>query len=726
MPIQYDEKNIAFQLDTLHTTMLFRVLEDGHLLSEYWGRRMRKADLTRLWQTCPTGFSPQYKGVPDDRYALDLIPTEYPVFGGGDFRSPALQVEFPDGSRLLDLRYYSHRILHTDDGVDGLPCIDGADDVLEVTLTDEPTGLKVINRYALFFAADCIARSAIIINETGRKLRIQRALSASIDLPDDRFEMIGLYGAHVRERHIDRTPLRHGCQTIESRRGASSHQQNPFAALVAPETTEHAGEAYGAVLIYSGNFLICAEVDQYHSTRLQLGIHDFDFRWTLESGEQFVTPQAVLTYTDAGLNRMSQNFHDVFRQHLGHSDWRGRVRPIVINNWEATYFQFDEEKLLTIIDSCDGLGIDIFVLDDGWFGHRDDDTTSLGDWFLDRRKLPNGLRPLIERCESLGMRFGLWFEPEMISEDSELYRAHPDWCIRKDGRPYCLGRHQLILDLSREEVLEYLKTAIGSILTENRISYVKWDMNRHMTDAYSAALPPDRQPEITHRYMLNLYRLLAYLTTSFPDVLFEGCSGGGGRFDAGMLYFMPQTWTSDDSDAIERLKIQYGTSLAYPPVTMTAHVSACPNHQVGRMTPFQTRALVAMSATFGYELNPLSLSDEERSQIVQQTAMYRQIAPMIVDGRFYRLISPFESDACAWMFVAPGQERAFVVYVQQQTTPSMPNRRLKLTGLNPDFRYHIHELDADFNGDELMYAGISIPFLRDYEAMRYTLDKVSV
>jgi len=722
MSIRFDKATMSFQLDTQNTSTLFQVSKAGHLLGQYWGAKIHTDGLSRLWKTSPSGFTPFYPGAQDEPYSLDLLPSEYPFYGSGDYRSPAVQAEFADGSRILDLRYADHTVTKGDAApIPGLPQLDGAGETLEIILKDLPTGLTVVLRYALYEAQDVIARSARIVNATEKRVVIHKALSASIDIPNESYEMISLYGSHLRERYIDRKPIRHGGQQVESRRGASSAQQNPFLALVSPQTTEQNGDAYAMTLIYSGNFVAGAEMDPFDTVRMQIGVNPFDFSWALEPGEVFYTPEAVLTYTDAGLNRMSQNFHDLFRRHLGKSRYRNRRRPIVINNWEATYFNFNEEKLLGIIDSCKGLGIDTFVLDDGWFGKRNNDTTSLGDWFVDKDKLPGGLTPLINRCREIGMSFGLWFEPEMISEQSELYKAHPDWCLKHDGRPYCLGRHQMILDLSRRDVLEYLKKAVGDILENNDISYVKWDMNRHMTDVFSKVLPADRQGEVFHRYMLNLYELLDSFTTRFPDVLFEGCSGGGGRFDAGLLYYMPQTWTSDDSDAIERLKIQYGTSLVYPPVSMTAHVSACPNHQVGRTTPFSTRGLVAMSASFGYELNPLSLSEEERCQIARQTAQYKKIADLVVDGDFYRLISPYTSEDCAWMFVSPDKKRAFAVFTRQRVLPAMPQKRLKLAGLKPDAKYRIEELDTELYGDELMNAGLALPMIRDYEAFSYTL-----
>lgn len=723
--ITFDEKTRVFHLATAHTSAIFSVFDHGVLISPYYGRRLREGtDLTRLWQVYPSGFSPNYEGAPDGRYSLDLIPTEYPARGHGDYRSPAVGVTFEDGGTVLDLTYVSHTIQKGCEELTGLPSLSGGDETLTVLLEDRPSGLRVKLTYIVFEEIDIIARSAEILNTTDSPVTVTRALSMSLDLPVAGFEMIGLYGSHIRERQIDRSPLRHGVQSVGSLRGSSSHHHNPFFALVSPGATETQGEVIGISLIYSGNWLGLCDVDPYGGVRAQIGIHPENFSWRLMPGESFVTPQAVLTYTDRGLGEMSRHFHRAFTDHLGHSRQKCRRRPIVVNSWEATYFSFDEAKLLAIIESCKGLGIDTFVLDDGWFGHRDSDNSSLGDWFVHRGKLPHGLKPLIDKCEEQGMGFGLWFEPEMISEDSELYRAHPDWALKNPSRPFCRGRNQLILDLSREEVLRYLVETIGGILRENRISYVKWDMNRHFTDVFSSALPAQRQGEICHRYVLNLYRLMGTLADEFPDVTFEGCSGGGGRFDAGVLYYQPQIWTSDNSDAIERLKIQYGTSLVYPPQCMTAHLSASPNHQMNRVTPYHTRALVAMSASFGYELNPLNLTDEERQQIKEQTDAYRAVSDLVVNGDFYRLISPFEENACAWMFVLPDKSRAFAVYVRQLSRPADPVKVLKCQGLDPASRYRVEELDAEFNGDELMYAGLALPPLWDFEAVSYTLSRI--
>jgi alpha-galactosidase len=659
------------------------------------------------------------------------MPSEYPSYGRGDYHEAAFGVEFFDGSRLIDPVFESFKILKGTPEPQGLPGLSGGDETLVITLRDRATGLKIDLYYCIFEKNDIIGRYAEIINETEKPLSITRALSLNLDLPTSQYDMISFYGYHLEECQLERLRLHHGVQSVGSRRGASGHSHNPAMILATPETGERGGEAYAMALCYSGNFIARTEVDGYGRARAQIGIHPDDFNWVLEPSEKFTTPEAVMTYTDKGLNALSHNFHNVIRNNLGHTKRKDMHRPIVINNWEATYFDFDEEKILEIIRSCKGLGIDTFVLDDGWFGSekevRDDDTTSLGDWFVAEKKLPRGLTPLIEECEKQGMGFGLWFEPEMISEESELYRNHPDWAIGKPGRPKARGRNQLILDITREDVYNYIETRLITILSENRISYVKWDMNRNMSDAYSALLPPEKQPEIFHRYMLQFYRLLRTLTEKFPDLIIEGCSGGGGRFDMGNLYFCPQIWTSDDSDAIERLRIQYGTSMIYPPISMTAHVSACPNHQTNRISPFETRAAVAMSASFGYELNPLNLPEDDRDKIASQVKTYRENTDLLEKGDFYRLENPFNKPYSAWMFVSEDKKKARATFVQQLYRPRL-RAVIKLMGLLEDAKYLITNDKGEeigvFGGDELMFAGISFEPKSDFEAMVINIRKI--
>ncbi len=723
MPIVYEPNSRVFHLSTQGTSYLFQVFDSGYLYHLYWGKKVRTSDLSYLWQVYP-GLAVNYPGAPDNRYSQDLIPAEYPVFGRGDFRNPAFSTTFQDGNRLIDFKYSSYKIYPNERKAKTLPGLSGADAALEIVLEDRIAGLEISLIYAVFESCDVISRRVVVKNCSEKAVRIERVLSMSVDLPPAEYEMVTLCGCHLRERQLERVSVRSGMQSIESRRGASSPQFNPFLALTNPKTSETEGEVYACNLIYSGNFFAGAEKDAYGFVRFQMGINPFDFSWKLSPGESFESPEAVLTYSSKGMGQMSRNFHQLYRNHLGTAAYKNAPRPVVINNWEGTYFDFDEEKILSMIKACDGLGIDVFVLDDGWFGKRDDDTSSLGDWYVNLQKLPHGLQPLIEQCEAQGMKFGLWFEPEMVSPKSALYHEHPDWAIHYNGRPFCLGRNQLVLDLSREDVCQYLYQTVSKVLRENRISYVKWDMNRHITDNYSSALSPDRQPELSHRYIINLYRLMKQFTEEFPEVIFEGCSSGGGRFDPGILYYQPQIWTSDNSDAISRLRIQYGTSFVYPPESMTAHVSVCPNHQMERNTPFKTRGLVAMSASFGYELNPLEFTEKERKMVKEQVRQYKKtVAPLVVKGAFYRLVNPFEKDDGSWMFVSPDQTKAFVVYVRQIAQPVIRGIRLKLQGLDPNAVYHIEELNADFGGDILMNVGLTVPVLGDFESIGYTLEK---
>jgi alpha-galactosidase len=731
MAVFYNEEIKQFVLSTDNTSLVFYVSETDYIINLYYGKKLsEKGDYRHLWYSDPV-FAPQIEGNSGSKFSPYEMPSEYPSYGRGDYHEAAFGVEFFDGSRLIDPVFESFKILKGTPEPQGLPGLSGGDETLVITLRDRATGLKIDLYYCIFEKNDIIGRYAEIINETEKPLSITRALSLNLDLPTSQYDMISFYGYHLEECQLERLRLHHGVQSVGSRRGASGHSHNPAMILATPETGERGGEAYAMALCYSGNFIARTEVDGYGRARAQIGIHPDDFNWVLEPSEKFTTPEAVMTYTDKGLNALSHNFHNVIRNNLGHTKRKDMHRPIVINNWEATYFDFDEEKILEIIRSCKGLGIDTFVLDDGWFGSekevRDDDTTSLGDWFVAENKLPRGLTPLIEECEKQGMGFGLWFEPEMISEESELYRNHPDWAIGKPGRPKARGRNQLILDITREDVYNYIETRLITILSENRISYVKWDMNRNMSDAYSALLPPEKQPEIFHRYMLQFYRLLRTLTEKFPDLIIEGCSGGGGRFDMGNLYFCPQIWTSDDSDAIERLRIQYGTSMIYPPISMTAHVSACPNHQTNRISPFETREAVAMSASFGYELNPLNLPEDDRGKIASQVKTYRENTDLLEKGDFYRLENPFNKPYSAWMFVSEDKKKARATFVQQLYRPRL-RAVIKLMGLLEDTKYLITNDKGEeigvFGGDELMFAGISFEPKSDFEAMVINIRKI--
>jgi alpha-galactosidase len=644
---------------------------------------------------------------------------EYPTPGSGDFRCPALTIEQADGSTVLELRYKSHRIDSGKPKLSGLPSTYveelGEAETLEIALADEPSGVEVHLCYTIFRDLAAIARSARITNGGGKAVIVRCAMSASLDLPDSNWQLLQLSGAWARERHVVSRRLAPGRQSVASLRGASGHQHNPFVALTRAATTEEAGEAYGFSLVYSGNFLAEAEVDPFESTRLRIGVNPEAFAWTLEPNAEFQVPEAVLVFSAAGLGDLSETYHRLYRERLARGVWRDRPRPILINNWEATYFGFDEDKLVDIATVARDLGVELFVLDDGWFGARDDDTTSLGDWFVDRRKLPSGIDGLARRIEALGLRFGLWIEPEMVSPHSKLFAEHPDWAIGIPGRERTEARNQLVLDMSRREVVEYLHSVLAEVLGSAPISYVKWDMNRNLTEPYGGALPAGRQGEFFHRYMLGVYELYDRLTSTFPEILFESCAGGGGRFDPGLLAFAPQAWTSDDTDALERLKIQWGTSLCYPLSAMGAHVAAVPNHQVGRITPLATRAAVAFFGVFGYELDPTTLTDAERAEIRDQIAFYKQNRELFQRGRFLRLLSPFETEGfeTAWVVVAGDARTAIAAYYRGLNRPNPGRRRLRLRGLDPSARYRVSLWPDTMGngpfqrgGDELMRAGI--------------------
>ena len=529
-------------------------------------------------------------------------------------------------------------------------------------------------------------------------------MSLAVDLPDADWLLLGLAGAWGRERHVVERRLVPGAQSVSSVRGASSHEHNPFICLRRSTTDEAHGEAYGFSLVYSGNFLAEAQVEPYGTTRIRLGIEPTTFTWRLAPAETFTTPEAVVAWSATGLGTLSAAFHDLYRDRLARGTWRDRPRPILINNWEATYFDFDADRLVAIAETARDLGVELFVLDDGWFGDRDDDTTSLGDWVVDRRKLPDGIDGVARRITDLGIGFGLWIEPEMVSRRSRLFEAHPDWAIGVPGRPQTESRQQLVLDLSRSEVVDHLADVLTEVLGSAPITYVKWDMNRNITEPWTQSLPADRQGEFFHRYVLGVYELYRRLMARFPDILFESCASGGGRFDPGMLAFAPQGWTSDGTDAVERLRIQWGTSLAYPLSSMAAHVSAVPNHQVGRVTPLSTRAAVAFFGVFGYELDPTALDGDERAAIADQIAFYRRHRELFQRGQFIRLVSPFdgERDRAAWMVVSPDRRRAVVGTYRILGRPDPGPERLRLSGLDPAATYDVAGWPV--SGDRLVQA----------------------
>jgi len=713
--IEWDEAARQFHLRNDRVSYLVRVHDNGAPGGLYFGPALAAGQSYRhLPPRDFRGFSNRV-GEP--------IPLEMPTPGSGDFRMPALVVEQADGSSVLELEYREHTIVGGKPAIPGLPATyaesDGEAQTLELLLADERSGLEVRLAYTIFRDLPAIARSVRIQNGGRAAVRLTTAMSASLDLPDADWDLLQLSGAWARECQVRTRRLVAGRQSVGSVRGASSHHHNPFVVLRRPATTEEHGEAIGVSLVYSGNFLAEVEVDPFGTSRLRIGINPEGFAWTLEPGNEFATPEAVLVHSDRGLGDLSDAYHQLYRDRLARGTWRDRPRPVLINNWEGTYFDFTEDRLVAIAEVARDLGIELFVLDDGWFGARDDDTTSLGDWFVDRRKLPNGIDGVARRIAALGLQFGLWIEPEMVSAKSRLFEAHPDWAIGLPDRPRTESRQQLVLDMSRPEVVDHLFDVLSAVLGSAPISYVKWDMNRNITEPWSAALPADRQGELFHRYILGVYELYGRLTEAFPDILFESCAGGGGRFDPGMLAFAPQAWTSDNTDAVERLSIQWGTSLAYPLSSMSAHVSAVPNHQVGRITPLASRAAVAFFGVFGYELDATLLSTEERNEVADQVAFYKRHRDVLQRGRFVRLRGPFDGDGneTAWMAVSPDKRRAVVGWYQVLNRPAPGPGRLRLRGLDPSLRYRVSawpERDdglaranvGERGGDELMAAGL--------------------
>lgn len=703
------------------------MLETGHISHLYWGRKLKADNLEYFFRRrCFGSFCADTDNI--SGFQLELIPQECPTFGATDLRSPSLEFQYEDGTSATDLRYKSHRIYEGKQRLSGLPAVyvESEEEAtsLEITLVDSLKNLEVVLTYNVFENFDAITRSLKIVNNSGEKINIERVLSANVDFTTDEFDFIQLSGSWGRERHILRNPLRSGSQAIESRRGASSHAQNPFMALCSKDANEEYGDVYGFNLVYSGNFLANVEVDMYRNARAQIGINPFDFKWLLESKEEFQAPEVVLVYSSKGLNGMSQIYHNLYRKRLCRGNYRDKVRPILINNWEATYFDFNEVKIKEIAKEASKLGMELFVLDDGWFGNRNDDKSSLGDWFVNEEKLKGGLSKLAKDINNMGLKFGLWFEPEMISPISKLYEKHPNWCIHIPGRTRSQARSQLILDLSMKEVCDYIIESVSKILESANISYVKWDMNRNMTEVGSLELTSERQRETAHRYILGLYRVMEEITSRFPNVLFESCSGGGGRFDPGMLYYMPQTWTSDDTDAIERLKIQFGTSMVYPPISMGCHVSAVPNHQANRTTPLETRGVSAMAGNFGYELDITKLSEEEKEELKEQISLYKEIRGTVQFGTLYRLKSPFNSNEVAWMMISEDKNEVVVSYVRQWALVNESFSNLKLTALDKDSEYEIIGEDIVLSGDELMYIGLNIPELYgDYVSKLWRLKR---
>ena len=710
MPIIYNEKTREFHLYNQEISYIIKILDNDQPGQLYYGKRLtHREDFSHLFEYAMRDMSP-YAFEGNSTFSLENIKQEYPTFGCGDMRFPAYEIERENGSNVVEFVYKEHKIYNGKPKLEGLPATyvesDDEAQTLELVLEDTSINTRIVLLYTIYEAFPVIARSVRFECDSDEKITLLSAMSACMDLPDKDYEMIDLAGVWARERHVRRHKLDYGIQSIYSMRGCSSYQFNPFLALARENADEFQGQVYGFSLVYSGNFLAQTEVDNYDTARVLMGIHPNGFKWTLGKGESFQTPEMVMVYSEAGLNGMSQTFHKLYRTRLARGTWRDKVRPILINSWEAFYFDFDAPKLLGLADAATDLGMELFVLDDGWFGKRDDSTSSLGDWYPNEEKLKGTLKELAEKINAKGLKFGLWIEPEMTNKDSDLYRAHPDWLLAEQGKRICHSRTQYVLDFSKKEVREYIGDMLENLLAEVPVSYIKWDMNRTFSEVFSNGNDREYQGKVCHKYILGVYELYERLTSRFPHVLFESCASGGARFDPGMLYYAPQGWTSDDTDAIERLKIQYGTSMVYPVSCMGSHVSASPNHQTNRVTPIETRADVAYFGTFGYELDLLKLGEEDKAEIRRQIAFMKEKRDLIQKGTFYRLKSPFEGNETAWMIVSEDQKKALVGYYRVMQPVNVGFKRLKLKGLKEDTCYKVSGYAYDCYGDELMQVGM--------------------
>lgn len=728
MGIIYCEKDRIFTLQTKNTTYQMQVDRYGFLLHLYYGKKTDTC-MDYLLTYYDRGFSGNPYDAGEDRtYSMDTLPQEFPCYGNGDFRSTAFAVENADGSMSCDLRYKSHKIFEGKYNLEGLPAVYASEEeaqTLEILMEDPVTGVKVVLLYGVLPAQDIITRSVSVKNESSGKIYLNKIESASLDFLYGDYELLTFYGRHAMERNVQRVPVVHGTQKIGSVRGTSSHQYNPMMILAEKETTEDKGNCYAMSFVYSGCFQGEVLKDQLNQTRMMLGLQEEAFRYPLETGEMFQAPEVILSYSSEGMNRLSQNLHHCIRQHICRGKYKEEIRPILINSWEAAYFDFTGDTIYELAKAAKEVNIDMLVMDDGWFGKRDDDNSGLGDWFVNEKKLGGTLGNLIKRINDLGVKFGIWIEPEMVSEDSDLYRKHQDWALTVPGRNPVRSRNQLVLDFSRKEVVDEIYDQICKVLDQGNIEYVKWDMNRSLMDVYSATTKD--QGRVLHDYVLGLYDFLERLVQRYPNLLIEGCSGGGGRFDAGMMYYTPQIWCSDNTDAIDRLRIQYGTSFGYPVSVVGSHVSAVPNHQTGRKTPLHTRGVVAMSGTFGYELNLMKLSEEEKQEIREQIEEYKRYAPIIQNGLYYRLSNPTTEEICAWEFVHTDekeQSKVLLNIVMQVIHGNMTVNYVKLQGLEETAVYREEKSGKRYTGAALMYGGMPLPIEPgEYQAYQYCFVK---
>ena len=723
MSVTFNEEKKIFRLDTEKNTYVMGLSPEGFLGHIYYGDRLYMEADNYLLRMEEPPYTPSVNKREKSAF-LDFFPMEYPTGGIGDYRESCLNIRNAAGNMGCELHYTGHEIYKGKKGLKGLPASFATEDeaeTLEITLKDGDLDLEVVLSYTAFEKENVITRSVRVQNQGKENLRIEKILSACLDMDNENFSMLSLHGTWARERHIQTGELHYGKQVISSARGESSHQEHPFIALVTNGTEQENGKVYAMHFVYSGNFMAETELCQFDNLRMTMGINPEEFSWLLTPGEEFQAPEVVMVYSGNGLGAMTRSYHDFYRNHLIRSKFKYEKRPILINNWEATYFDFNTDKLLDIAREAKKCGIEMLVMDDGWFGKRNSDNCSLGDWKVNEKKITGGLKHLVDEVNKIGLQFGIWFEPEMISPDSDLYRAHPDWAIQIAGREATQSRNQYVLDLSRPEVRDYAYECVASILRSANIAYVKWDMNRQLSDLGSSYLPKERQQELFHRYVLGVYELQERLVTEFPDLLLENCSGGGARFDPGMLYYSPQIWCSDNTDAVERLMIQEGSALIYPLSVIGAHVSDCPNHSVGRVTPFETRGHVALAGTFGYELDITKIPEEDRALIPEQTATYNKYRHLIQQGEYYRIASYRENHKYdCWALSSQDKKEVLVTYVQVLGVPNSHSRKVFLRGFDPKVTYRLEGTEETYTGEMLMKGGFLMKdFWGDFKSRLY-------
>lgn len=700
-------------LQTKHTTYQMGIAEHGFLLHLYYGPKA-EGDMSYLLTAYDRGFSGNPYDAGNDRtFSMDTFPLEYPCYGNGDYRSPAFNVKNEQGVFGVDLRYKTHSVTKGKYSIPGLPAVYADESsgayTVNVILEDALLGIEVTLRYGVLPELDVITRSAVIKNTGNHLLYLTKVYSAAMDFLNGDFDILHFHGRHAMERMEERVPVIFGNQSFGSRRGTSSHQHNPFFILADTETTEDCGSCYGMSMLYSGNFKFEVEKDQIGQTRMEMGLLDEMFEYPLEQGKEFYTPEVAMAYSQNGLTSLSHLYHKLIRYHVCRGKYKTSRRPILINNWEATYMNFNGDKIVDIAKQAAELGVEMMVLDDGWFGNRNSDNSGLGDWVVNEEKMGGPLSEIADKINQMGMKFGLWIEPEMVSEDSHLYRTHPDWAFTIPGRRPVRGRNQLVLDFSRKEVVDYIFNAVSKVIDSANIAYIKMDMNRSICDVYTAVEQKQNYGKIMYEYVLGVYDFLERLIQRYPDLLIEGCSGGGGRFDAGMLYYTPQIWCSDDTDAIERIQIQHGTSFGYPVSAVGSHVSAVPNHQTGRVTSINTRSVVAMAGSFGYELDLNLLSEEEKEEVKQQIEDYKKYWNLIHNGTYYRLHNPLTNhEFAAWEFTSEDKNECLLNIVTLTTHANAPVNYVKCKGLHPDKMYRNEKDNQIYNGNALMHAGLPI------------------